>query len=75
MSAPAFSFSDRLGLKRLIPCHSLTSPNKGSTPPHTSSASTHSSTTLSKKRRNISRPKRSRMRVREEWSGRGSNGS
>lgn len=31
MSASAFTFSNRLNLKRLIPYHYLASPNKGST--------------------------------------------
>ena len=46
--------------------------SKKSSSPHTSPASTHSATILSKKRLKTERPYRSRMRVSEEWSGKGS---
>jgi hypothetical protein len=49
--------------------------SKNSSSPYTSPASTHSSTILSKKLLKTSRPKRSLMRVSEEWSGSGSNRS
>jgi hypothetical protein len=46
--------------------------SKYSSSPDTRPARAHSSTILSKKQRKTSKPKRSRMRVSEEWSGEGS---